>query len=427
MTARSAIVAVVALAVSSAAAAAARGTTGTLSVSSSPTTAAVYVDGGFIGQTPLNIPNLLAGDHRVRVIKEGYLENSRLVNVEADRVETLNVRLTVRAAQVVSATAGLQIVVIAGEGAVNIIQQKTAVAPVVEVRDRNDVPVGGAVVTFAIGSGKTAAFAGNAQTFTVTTNAAGRAAANQLSPIGAGNVQISVDAAYQGLTAAVSISQVNFVTVAAAKAAGVAVGASGVSAGAGGAAGGGGIGLSATTLGIIGAAAGGGTLIAKKVVGGSGGPTTYKGPFRLEALQSNHQTQGNGIVNLSCVATVAYTGTVTADIDEREGGTVSGEIVGQYDATELSRTCPFSSVSSDHVVLRSAVTGTTGNIQSSVRQVSPDGVGVSTQSFSGALNGGEITGTWTISYSYRTIPTANGFFSDGTFPATTVTVTLQKQ
>src|SRR5262245_60598590 len=42
--------------------------------------------------------------------------------------------------------AALQIVVIAGEGAVNIVQQKTAIAPVVEVRDRNDQPVAGAVI-----------------------------------------------------------------------------------------------------------------------------------------------------------------------------------------------------------------------------------------------------------------------------------------
>ncbi len=33
---------------------------------------------------------------------------------------------------------GLKIVVIEGEGAVNIIQQKTAVSPLVEVRDRNN-------------------------------------------------------------------------------------------------------------------------------------------------------------------------------------------------------------------------------------------------------------------------------------------------
>ena len=42
--------------------------------------------------------------------------------------------------------ASLRIVVIAGEGSVNIVQQKTAVAPIVEVRDRNDLPVAGATV-----------------------------------------------------------------------------------------------------------------------------------------------------------------------------------------------------------------------------------------------------------------------------------------
>ena len=49
---------------------------------------------------------------------------------------------------------GLRLVVIEGEDAVNIIQQKNAVAPVVEVRDRNDQPVSGAVVRFAIRSGR---------------------------------------------------------------------------------------------------------------------------------------------------------------------------------------------------------------------------------------------------------------------------------
>src|SRR5262245_34319878 len=60
---------------------------------------------------------------------------------------------------------GLRIIVIEGEDAVNIIQQKTAVAPVVEVRDRNDQPVAGAIVNFAIRSGR-ASF-GGARTLTV--------------------------------------------------------------------------------------------------------------------------------------------------------------------------------------------------------------------------------------------------------------------
>lgn len=74
------------------------------------------------------------------------------------------------------AQGNLQIVVIAGENAVNIIQQKTAVTPIVEVRDRNGIPVAGAVVTFSIQGGSVASFPGAAATMTVVTNAAGQAA-----------------------------------------------------------------------------------------------------------------------------------------------------------------------------------------------------------------------------------------------------------
>jgi hypothetical protein len=70
---------------------------------------------------------------------------------------------------------GLYIVVIDGEDAVNIVQQKTAVAPLVEIRDRNDQPVAGAVVRFAIRNGR--ATFGGTRNLTVVTNAAGRAAA----------------------------------------------------------------------------------------------------------------------------------------------------------------------------------------------------------------------------------------------------------
>ena len=80
-------------------------------------------------------------------------------------------------------SSGVHIVVVEGKDAVNIVQQKTAVAPVVEVRDRNDQPVAGAVVRFAVTRGR-ATFNG-ARTLTVATNAAGRAAATGFAPTGA--------------------------------------------------------------------------------------------------------------------------------------------------------------------------------------------------------------------------------------------------
>lgn len=163
--------------------------------------------------------------------------------------------------------AGIRIVVLEGEGAVNIIQQKTAVAPVVEVRDRNDQPVAGAVVRFAIRGGR-ASFNG-ARTLTVTSNAAGRAAVSGVTPTSSGAFQISASASFQGQTAAATIAQTNVLTgaQAAAVAGGGGSGAGGAAAGAGAAVAAGG-GLSATTLGIVGGAVAGGALVAKKELAG---------------------------------------------------------------------------------------------------------------------------------------------------------------
>jgi len=166
----------------------------------------------------------------------------------------------VLSAQQKPASANLRIVVIAGEGAVNIIQQKTAVAPIVEIRDRNNLPVPGASVTFAV-SGSGATF-GSGSTLTVVTNAAGQATAAGFTPAAAGAVQINVSAAFQGQTAIAAITQTNFATAAqAAAAAGTATSSGAGTAGGGaGAAGGGGIGL--TTIGIVGGAVAAGAVVA---------------------------------------------------------------------------------------------------------------------------------------------------------------------
>lgn len=162
---------------------------------------------------------------------------------------------------------GLAIVVLAGEGAVNIIQQKTAVRALVEVRDRNNLPVSGVAVTFSVG-GQTASFAGGASTLTVTTNAAGQAVVAGLTPTATGAVTINASAIVNGQTIAASITQTNFATAqAAAQAAATAGGSSGASTGgatAGGAGGGGGLGAGA----IIGIVAGGVAAAGGAAVGG---------------------------------------------------------------------------------------------------------------------------------------------------------------
>ena len=117
------------------------------------------------------------------------------------------------AAQSPPTASGLKIVVIEGEAGVNIIQQKTAVKPVIEVRDRNNLPVPGAIVTFSIEGGTAASF-GGASTLTVATNAAGQAAVTGMTPATAGAFQIQVSAAFQGQVASATIAQTNVMTAA---------------------------------------------------------------------------------------------------------------------------------------------------------------------------------------------------------------------
>jgi hypothetical protein len=65
-----------------------------LAVDSDPIGATVLVDGQFQGQTPLALKTLSSGEHRVQVVKDGYLDNSRVVSVLAGAARSLAVKLT---------------------------------------------------------------------------------------------------------------------------------------------------------------------------------------------------------------------------------------------------------------------------------------------------------------------------------------------
>jgi PKD domain len=115
--------------------------------------------------------------------------------------------------------APFSISVVAGEDAVNIIQQKTAVAPVVEVRDRNGFPVAGVSCVFTI-EGNSAAFGSGLKTVTVITDSAGRATSGAVTPLARGAVKIQVSARFQSQQLAATINQSNVATATAAPAAG---------------------------------------------------------------------------------------------------------------------------------------------------------------------------------------------------------------
>ena len=92
---------------------------------------------------------------------------------------------------------GLRIVVLEGEDGVNIIAQGTAVPALVEVRDRNDLPVSGAAVLFLLGDGGTAALDVGVRQVAATTNALGQAAVT-VNPLTPGTIELTVNASFQG-------------------------------------------------------------------------------------------------------------------------------------------------------------------------------------------------------------------------------------
>jgi fibronectin-binding autotransporter adhesin len=304
---------------------------------------------------------------------------------------------------IVSAQSGsLRIVVVAGEDAVNIIQQKTAVAPVVEVRDRNNLPVSGVAVTFSVG-GQGASF-GGLSTLTVTTNAAGQAAAVGLTPTAAGAIQINATALVQGQALTATITQTNVLTAAqAAAAAGATGGTSGASGSAGGAAGsaGGGGGLSATTIGILGAAVGGGALAATQLAGNEEpeGDTrrefagTFSGQLNwaFTGCTRIHEMSGTLTIELDSL-NGPFTGTAHIQGTSRVIGFTGAQCGGgpQVGATDPLGITPSPLAGASNI----AFIKTESNTVAATANM-PAGVHTVTFSFTGNLSGDTITGTLT--------------------------------
>lgn len=69
-------------------------TTGSLSISSVPSMAAIYVDGGYQGVTPNVIGNLLAGSHTVILSKAGYQDWISQVSISSGLTTTISATLS---------------------------------------------------------------------------------------------------------------------------------------------------------------------------------------------------------------------------------------------------------------------------------------------------------------------------------------------
>jgi hypothetical protein len=305
---------------------------------------------------------------------------------------SLVVALVLFTTQQPAVDAGLRIVVIEGESAVNIIQRKTAVAPVIEVRDRNNLPVPGVAVTFSIG-GPGASF-GGLSTLTVTTNAAGQAAAVGLTPTAAGAIQINATALVQGQVLTASITQTNVLTAAQAASAGAAAGGSGSgSAGAGGAATGGGGGISGTTIGIVGAAVAGGAVAATQVAGGGDtqGPRRYTASYIASIPVTSFSTTGIA----QCTFTESAAGTVTITIDDPDTAAGSVEVTEQHTIT--GGNCGNIGGGANDTA-RGPLSGGPTNLTFSVQKTNAlpsNGQRTKPWSFSGQLTGNQIVGVLT--------------------------------
>ena len=314
--------------------------------------------------------------------------------------------------------ARLRIVVLEGEDSVNIVQQRTAVAPVVEVRDENDQPVAGALVTFAIRGGRNARLAGNLRTVSVTTNASGRATVAGVTPTGNGPVQIEISATYRGANASTTVSQTNVATAAeAASASGAGAVGAGGAAGAGGsatgaataagAAAGGGSGLSAVAIGTIVAAGAGavGAAVALKSSDNASGSTpaapvvtNLSGPFVTSYTWSFSASPTN--TGGPCSVTRALNGSSSIQLTTT-GSSVSGTLDTTYTETNASQTCAAGYfLGEGPITWRTPVSGTTSQVAGNsvgggftipVTGGSVNGVG--TFSFTGSLTGGVLSGT----------------------------------
>jgi len=327
--------------------------------------------------------------------------------------------------------AGLKIVVIQGEDAVNIIQQKTAVAPIVEIRDRNNLPVPGATVTFSIG-GQGASF-GGAPSLTVVTNAAGQATATGLTPISSGVVNISTTATFQGQTVAATIVQSNVMTAAEAAGARASTtantGSGATTPSTSSAAVGGSAGMSGMTLGIIGgvAAAGAGGLAAAAGGGGDSPATTSAGPGTATSATASTPTTPStaapappGTTPPSTSSSATYSGPLDGNINFNWSSTSDGVTLNCVATIRRNETLrvTMQTASTGVVSGMADINGTqllTSERCDGIGNIPLTGVVPQTVAFSAPLTGTSSGGAMRFTYEARQSGAAEGFnwtFSD---------------
>lgn len=115
----------------------------------------------------------------------------------------------------------LNVNVISGRNGANILKPASAVQPTVEVRDGNNRPVIGAVVTFSAPMDEpTVRFPNGGRNYSTVTDESGRVTVENMVPVGVGKFEIEVAASYDDSHAGSVIPQANYPTLKAASAPG---------------------------------------------------------------------------------------------------------------------------------------------------------------------------------------------------------------
>ncbi len=107
----------------------------------------------------------------------------------------------------------IQIKVLAGEAGINNINRNVVVEPIIEIQDANGKPISKATVTLrSPATGPSVTFFGASRVSTLTTDDQGRVRASGMLPNSEeGTFNIEVEAAYNNITAAATITQTNAV------------------------------------------------------------------------------------------------------------------------------------------------------------------------------------------------------------------------
>jgi hypothetical protein len=112
-------------------------------------------------------------------------------------------------AQTPAAPTQINIVILEGEGAINVVRQRAARETMVQVEDQNHKPVAAVAVTFFLpNEGASGVLSNGSRSITVLTDSEGKAALHVVRVNNVhGNMQIRVEASFHGLTKSAVINQ----------------------------------------------------------------------------------------------------------------------------------------------------------------------------------------------------------------------------